>query len=517
MQTTLNVIRGFITCILFCQIAFIHAQQTLNLGSDYTHYKIIRNKWNSKVLDQFIGGNYNGNVEGAGFHGRNNQQWVVMPLWVKAKSGKLTVSKDYIIASRKNGKVLDVDQGKYNVYCFPRFEGLDNQLFHLNTNGDTEIYSKFNKIKVLDQVQRDSFFNLDPWRFPNNYEENFYMQNRHDRSNQQFTVSTISKIPNAPTTIRSTGTVEIPLPPQPTSLTSIVPTETASTFVSETFVPFPLVKNDWSPSRQVENSPYYKLVRSQFYRLAPIQGDVRYINGVQRSIQTKIKVGVNSTRAREIERKLNVGFTKRLEVAGPPNDLTDNVKTIFKTAFELDEKEIESLDQTYAKNEIVESNYNGGEDARILHYQLIDDYKLYRTDGSLALFWEVSSNTVKILTYPANIIVSIGDKGEDKDLINNKTTMLPLKENLVESSSHTNPSALSIETFNGNDQITISSTKSLIGDGTVELYNVKASQVRKFENITLPFNFSTIGLEKGLYILKIYNEEEVVTKKIVIP
>ena len=397
----------FFSALFFMSISYsIWAQY--DLGDFYTHYQRITIRDGSRVLDQ-ESGQYDGNVYVAGSHGGTNQQWMVMPSYIRVKEGDVEISRDHIIASRRNGKVLDVS-GSTNLYCNPAFHGGDNQIFNLNARPFNfwEIASPAYINRVMDKTGSSSDRN--PFDHPQQHRDNLYFGNVHGGTNQQFTFTNQSGVTNRINTLRYARIDQTPKPANPSSFDELVPTETQETFISETLIPFSLIKNDagFPPNIQVERSPYYRVERTQFYKIPETVGDTEtqpdqiYRPGQSETRIIKVKTGVKQSKVIEISQKMNIAFTAGQEISAtiPKTPLALKATKSFSASFELSQKSISSLEETYEKEESLTTTFVATEPVRAIHYVLVDRYRLKRLDGTPILTWDVKTNIKHISTYP---------------------------------------------------------------------------------------------------------------------
>lgn len=402
--------RSVLLSLLICASAiFSVTAQTYNLGSFYQYYQraSVRND-NNRVLDQELG-QYNSNVHAGGYHGGRNQEWVVMPMYIKVKQNNLEISRDHIIASRHNGKILDVSSAT-NVYCHPNFHGGDNQIFNLNSRSSNywEISSPRYIGKVFDRS--GSSKNKNPFNKPNKHRNNIYFGNVHGGENQQFRFTNEESLPNRINTLRYQRNLQIPKPNDPTSFDQPLPTQTPETFFSETLIPFSLVKNDagFPPNIQVERSPYYRMERTRFYKIPSISGptetqpDQTYLPGQSQTRTILVKTGMKRSKVTEVSRKLNVSFTAGREVGVtiPKTPISLKASSSISSGLELQEKTINSYEETYEREETLTTTFAVTEPVRVVHYVLVDRYRLYRMDGTLLLTWDVMTNEKHIATFP---------------------------------------------------------------------------------------------------------------------
>ncbi len=397
--------RSLLLCLCVCMSTiFSVTAQTYNLGNFYRNYQRITVRDVNRVFDQ-EGGQYDSNVYVANRHGGANQQWAVMPLYIRADQGDVQISRDHIIACRSNGKVLDIS-GSTNIYCYPSFHGGDNQVFNFNSRPSNffEITSPSNTGRVFDRT--GSSKNRNPFKHPTKHRDNIYSGNLHGGNNQQFSFINEGALPDRITSIRYRRIVDIPFPPNPKGLYTPENNETSEVFYSETLIPFPLVKNDLPPSAQVTRTPYYRLVRTQFWKKPGVSGpadeqpDQIFRPGEVRERTIRVKTGVKISESEETFRKLNVGFTSSQEVGGPIGPLTAKVTRSLSLGLELSQKNTVTKEETYEREETLKTTFTSTEIMRAIHYIKIDRYRLLRIDGVEISRWDVNTNVKHIATFP---------------------------------------------------------------------------------------------------------------------
>lgn len=335
--------------------------------------------------------NLNGRMLSRSYDGGTRQQWAVMPLFITAKNGALVTSPKFVMGSRLNGKVVDIKDGS-KVQCFPQFQGGSNQVFTLfeHTPNVYAIRSQDNINKVFDRSDNTNYINFyAPW---------------HQGGNQRFLFSPSNSFSSTFTSLRSKNLLAIPFPAAPTSFTQQLLTETPKTFIQETLLPYHFITNDLPLAQQIEYSPYYKVVLYQYYRAASGNWDVVYLPGVKIEHTIRVKNGIVQSKVTEVSTKTNVSFSATGEVTPKIGSLISaTLSATWATATERFEKTVTSFSETNEVEETVTRTIDVATDRRIVTYQLVDYYEMYRANSAIPIMtWEVGRNQIAEVNYQGN-------------------------------------------------------------------------------------------------------------------
>lgn len=351
------------------------------------------------------------------YTGATSQQWAIMPQYIMRKNGVLEThpSQEYIIASRLNAKILSlISIGSIttgHVNCSWPFNGNDNQLFKLNTTGAGSIYtisSPVNVNKVIQVFNGPSYFSSWPILFNN--------ISSPPTGKQKFSVTPSHSVPYSFANLTNKRIDAIPFPAAPTSFTQVMPTETPKTFVEEVLIPYPLIKNEMAYTLQVENSLYYKLVHTQYYRRAEGNWDVTYPKNATYTQTLQVKIGTLQSQVNEITTKLDISFSSNGEVNFSIFGIGFKLSSAIGAAFSKTVKQVTTWQETYEKTESFTSTFNTGSlDRRVVTYQLVDHYELYRAidQTTPALTWEVGRDETTQVFHEGNASgggrIAVGD------------------------------------------------------------------------------------------------------------
>lgn len=376
----------FSLLILFSGFPDLRAQTTYNQNFHKNYYLIRVADGSNRVFDQRSSNDVWCNTQ----HSGTNQQWLIMPLYIRSSNGVLQASDDYLIASRSDGDVLDIKSNN-TTWCNSDFHSGDNQIFRLNAVPNQSTRFRISSPKNISYV-------LDKSNNNNNY---VYFRQQHDGTNQQFTLVQSAAFPYSHPQLRNIVRSTIPAPPNPTSLNAPIPTETSKVFLSETLIPYPLVTNDVSRSMQAQYYPYYRLVRSQYWKL-PDDTDADEVYPANFTIKSTIttRVGMTSSTVTEVTNKINVSFSGSGEVT-PKSQVFTSVKLgiAISKSKEMTVKTVQSYSETYETITQIDQQYTTTAPTRITTYQLIDHYQLYRPDGSIVMSWDVKRNSAYRIVY----------------------------------------------------------------------------------------------------------------------
>lgn len=522
--------KAFLLAFLLLSLSLTEIQaQSVSTNNFYRRFYRITVVSNNEAMDQELG-QYDGNVHTDPSHGGRNQQWAVMPLFITAVNGSITSRPtiDYLIASLQNGKVLTIYSSN-NVACYP-YAGYDHQSFKLNNRAPQvfEISSPKNPSYTLDKSHSSK--NRNPFSSPSSHTDNIYFGARHGGTNQQFRFDVSTPFANPITSIRSKRNTQIPFPRYPTSYTDQLPTETAKTFVSETFIPFPLVKNDLAINAQVETTPYYRLVRSQYYKLPEdTDADITYRPGESVNRTLTVKNGMKSTSVTEVTRKLNVAFTASNEIgiAVPGDVLSIKMSQALSASFDQTVRTLNSYEETYETTESYTYNFQVQQSVRLVTYSLVDHYELFRADGTLVLDWDVRTRKVTHVSYPSEVeLNSLPSGGRVNTYTKNSSIRVTLKKSGSRTNSVTkesisapveddtfSPLALKVYPNPTDGTFTIAYNRESDTELSVVIYTASGLEVRK--DVVGRFGEKMIDisdLSPGLYLIKATIGSETATK-----
>lgn len=500
--------RFFLTIALLWFVGCViesSAQKQVQLSDYYKNYYRISDKAEDKTWDMSGGHRgYPGNIYGYnGTHNGDNQKWLIMPTYPG--------SNEFIIVNKANGGVVDIHNDN-NLYVYnDYFHGKDNQVFKFIPvgNGYFFIGSGTNSQYVLDRSYSGVYHN--PFESPSNHRDNIYFGASQRGSNQQFKFWDVDDIRNTFTKYIPASNESIGTPAKPTDMTGKgMCRKCNETVVGETIIPFTMVRNDMSRNLQLKNSPYYKLVRTQFWRML---GSPRLIPaGYSTTYRYEQYSGITQNELSEVVSKLNIGFTIQGEIGfNVAKSLSAKVSSSLSTSLEINRKHSVSYEREQYEKQIHEIKY--AVDVRTLYaeYQLVDHYKLYRADGSLAMEWDVeygeSSNSRSAYTdsdFKDGKSGDIIEKSWDEKTRTYSVQRVQAEEHTVapfaEEVVHPNPF---IHTFDV--QLTVPEACNI----EAVLYDKQGNEVKRVNEVfsekgiqSLTFQGHTLA--KGMYILKVY-------------
>lgn len=456
------------------------------------------------VLDQ---SDQTGRMTSHSYHGGPNQQWAVMPLFITAKNGAPVISTEYVMGSRFNGKVVDISNGS-SVQCYLPFQGGTNQLFILHPYGGDvyAIRSPSNTSKAFDRSNNSNTINFyAPW---------------HQGANQKFLFSAWNNFSYAFPSLQTKNLLAIPFPDAPTSFTQQMPIETPRTFIQETLLPYHFINNDLPPAVQIENSPYYKVVHYQYYRAAAGNWDIVYRPGVQLQHTIRVKNGVSQSKVTEVSNKINLSYSSTGEIGATIKVISLKASSTWSAAFERSVKTVTSFSETNEVEEGYSRTIDVASDIRIVTYQLVDYYEMYRANNSTPIMtWEVGRNQTTEVTYPNNnggrIDVNNVPSNMRYELKNGK--MIPLTEKVAEKSN------LIVKNFSVSPNPSKGVYK-LEGSATIQplvsilVYDQAGKMVHQQQRANTSINGISINLSNlrpGKYILKLVAGKNTETKWII--
>ncbi len=326
------------------------------------------------------------NVYGNSYHGRNNQQWLIMPVYPTVED-----KTEVVFVCRENGRILDRHHSN-NIYAFSKYHGGTNQNFEVMIKRGTT--NKFcissDNGKLIDRT--GSSEHKDPFKKPNRKKNNLYCQNAHYGTNQQFTFSETGTIPNSHKIKFQTNNVSLQFPPNPMNPYDTGESNTKHSYkvIGKTIIPFFLVKDSYtysSPATQVKYTPYYILERYRYYKLV---NAFHTGSGLSSNIEFTSSVGLTTNESEQIKETLSVEQSMNGSVKYTNDEISSsvsinmskklNTETVASTSSTLET----SASRTISCSKTIEGAQ------MIFTYRPVDGYKLYRLNSSTPILsWEV--------------------------------------------------------------------------------------------------------------------------------
>ncbi len=447
--------KQLITTGLFMLLTLVgsQAQERRLLDSYYQSYFKISDKEKGRSWDENLAAPFTHNLFGFGYHGGDNQKWLIMPIYPG--------STEYIIASKYSGNVVDIHTSPYykdvafsyrvktlfsyatrnyskreyapspsqNIFLYPIFHGGDNQLFnflpatpgyyyinspHLpNYVVDNTSFSSENSgglVNYYKNTYGSTAINMnvdhlyDPFLDPAHYKDNLYVGAFHGGANQQFQLTSSEGIVNAFTSYRLPSNTVLAQPPSPTSLAGEnLCIECKETFKGEAIVPCLLINDNLPKEYQLRHTPYYRLEISQLWKI--VGAPITIPAGTSQSWESSLTVGIKDASLQEVVKVTNTSYSSSGEVnfeseVGVGIDikllkLSAKAKVGYKLATSISRstnkttKSVYSHEENRSITEIRKYSYTPPAKTLIAEYQLVDRYRLYRMDGTQALEWDV--------------------------------------------------------------------------------------------------------------------------------
>jgi hypothetical protein len=468
------------------------------------YYGITVQDGSGYVLDQ---SDQTGRMTSHAYHGGTNQQWAVMPLFITAKNDIPVFSTEFVMGSLLNGKVVDISNGSA-VQCFLPFHGGTNQFFTLFPHGANvyAIRSPDNSSRVFDRSNNSNTINFyAPW---------------HQGGSQRFLFSAWNNFPYAFGSLQTKNLLAIPFPAAPTSFSQQMPIETPRTFIQETLLPYHFINNDLPPAQQIEYSPYYKVVQYQYYRAASGNWDVVYLPGIQIEHTIRVKNGVEQSKVTEVSTKLNLSFSAAGEITATVAPISMKGSSTWSAAYERSVKIVTSFTETNEIEETFTRTIDVPTDIRIVTYQLVDYYEMYRASDATTpiMTWEVGRNQTTEINYQGNSSGgrTAGNISTTRNVLENGK-MIPLTEEVTGASALSdatinvspNPSS-GIYTLGGSAAIQ-SSVSIMVCDQVGKILYQEQRSATSINGMII--NLS--DLRPGHYVLKLAVGDKVITKLIV--
>ncbi len=493
----MKVFKFTLVCSVFFILSFcseIKGQNQVALNDLYKNYYRISDKQFNRSWDRWMGtGDYYLNIYGYwGYHGGDNQKWLIMPTYPG--------SSDYFIADKATGGIADIwyipNWGLGNVYSYPEYtHGGNNQVFKFTDAGNGEFYigSPLNAQNYISCS--NTWEGNNPYEYPWEGNHNIYFGSFTGLDNQKFKLTPSEGVVNGFTSYLPQRNTVIPQPPAPTSLSDPnICIKCNETIVGETIIPFTMVRNDLPRSIQVKQTPYYKIVRKQYWRMV---GTPKTVNpGINHEIEFTQTKGIEHSQLYEVATKLNIGFTVNAEASYTGVAASGSVSTSFSRSFEISKRQVTSLTTNQEDTFRYKKTINVDRTTLYVEYQLVDEYILQRMNGHIVMEWEVAhpsgSNTE--VAYPT----ITGKLATKRVLIEEKKNENLPKNNFSAGVVYPNP-------FINMMHIEVNTPEAC--DIEVILYNESGREIKKLnKNVTQKgahtISIEANGLPKGVYILK---------------
>lgn len=364
------------------------------------------------------------------YHGGNNQQWMIMPLYPK--------SKKVVFINRHDGRVMDRHHSG-NLYAYPFFNGGGNQQFRLQkvSNDNYAIICS----DIFAAVDRsNSTKHRNPFTYPIQNENNLYCGGVHYGANQQFQFVDKDYLANYSKIYSYKNTAKPVSPPLPMSITDVGEDKKHGYKQrGQTVIPFFLIKDTGTGSSnawKAKYSPYYILKWYQYYKLEESAG---YGSGIGISIETQVMNGITTSHSTEVTKTMEITFSTKGSVGFAKGGLSANIGKNMEKKFgvKIFEKNFTSIEQKETKT--LKWTKTEKTAQRVFVYRLVNEYKLYRLNSdSPILEWEVIPDQyATIWTYPGSDVVK-----DTKKAANGKTdyyVQTPSKNAIPVMSSNVTP------------------------------------------------------------------------------
>lgn len=455
----------------------------------YLHpYDFVKGNLSSSPSSLYPFAPANGKLSYVQFNGnKNRHRWIFMPTYPG--------SNNYLIANKDTGDFIEVKGTSERIETSNTFNGDKSQVFKLfNLPNDSRflyIFSAKNPELAITRTADDSYLYLKSIR------DDRQVMHLHPNTN----------ISNSFTAYQAPTNVAIQQPPAPTDLhgTGLVRATTPQV-VGETIIPYLMVKNDLPRSLQVKFTPYYKVVRKQYWKQLGSQVKVPGIAETTTFSQTN---GMTQFAQSEVTSTLDMTFTASASIGFSGLFASGSASASFSSGFGLSTTQLNSL-ETYQQTELThEVSVDVQVNTLISDYQLVDRYELYRMDGTLVQDWEVAypkeRNTLVsfpvISPFPFPVgRTKVTNKAKVARLLNHSTTTNLAKLGYAAKVASANP-------FQQELKVEVKHTSSC--QIKAVLYNKHGKAVKTIEQ-QLPkggSHFLVIeggGLAKGIYLLKVH-------------
>lgn len=281
----------------------------------------------------------------------------------------------WVIVARHSGKVVDAqppESPSLDVHQWG-FYGTPHQQFKL-APVQTEGGNRYFSIQVKDT---DRYLDIDCGS-AGNY-AGVKKLSSHKGFSQQFKLNEVSRmhLPEIRTgQIEPTKSTAIPVNLRIKSFDELPPEYSDSVLVGEVFLPFFLVSDPAHPANwQIENNPYYKLSREQFWKRI----HYKQWNGARKvSSEIKIFVGMTQTARKEVEECLGVSVSSdfSFKYLGATIGIKSEIESKLKVSTSYSEEAVEEKTITRTVE------YSPGPPFCEAFWVLVDRYTLSRACDS---------------------------------------------------------------------------------------------------------------------------------------
>lgn len=483
-----------IVLLLFLVRPQLKAQAPASLNSHYRGYYQIFDSEKGYSIER-----KNPLLGNPTYNGGDIQQWIVMPTYVG--------STEYYIANKSNGTIMVVNSVYVTTYD-GYTDGANNQIMKLNQVTSSGIIPKFS-IGSAENSQKT--FTRSNSVLPIGL-NNILFKNYNGGANQLFVFNPVSSFTSPLWEYRTKNNVAIAQPPSPTNLQGQgLCNECNETFKAEAILPFTIVENDMSRTQQAMYSPFYRLEYKQVWRLV---GSKIFQLGDNSGMKVMETVGTSDTYVTDITKTLKVSFSATQEINFTLDKLIGGkVASALGISYDKTTRSINTHVENYSKTIEVTTSYTPTSQTLIAEYQLIDRYRLYRSDGTKIKEWDVALDprfNTRVsyvcgsrcrVAQPGEIVVKSQSYSSDNtyqvDLAN--ANELEHNADFVINSVSPNP-------FQSSVKIDLWAPES--ANVQIELYNLLGQKVKHIDKvISLGGNTSLevdgSNLQDGLYVIKV--------------
>ncbi len=490
------------TLIALLALGKADAQAIVSLGAQYQNYYRIsdvdRNRsWDENMSNRNLYG-YNG------YHGGTNQHWLVMPVHPG--------SAEYIIAGRATGNIVDINLNNYNIYLYQGgYHGGDNQTFSfLPVSGsDPALIPTIGRFHIKSLIDSRYVFDVSNGSRDGN---NIYFGGFHGGTNQQFTLSQAWTIPSAFQSYRKANNDPILQPKAPTDMLGTgLCGECNETFKGEAIIPFPLIKNEAPPSYQAQNTPYYRMESSQLWKIIKV---VTLPAGPSRTETFSQTTAVKDVLSTEVATKTSLSFSASGKISAKLFDLVSaKISKSVGFSFEKTIKTVSSHEENRSETKTVSLIHDGKKNVLYVEYQLVDRYKLYRTDGTKILEWDVNYGP-EFNTRVSYIEDPMGGRvvAEQVQVLNKGYNTQGIYELEIKTTKELNkPVPFSVDAVYPNpmqSEVNVNISTQETSHVQVVIYNINGQKVADLHKTLKPSAMHTIKLDglhlkEGMYLMKI--------------
>lgn len=275
-----------------------------------------------------------------------------------------------VIACKHSGKVLDVKRNSKkdcaNIIQY-QYHGGENQRFTFDGNTIKCVGSA--KVLDVNHGSSDDKAEIIQYKY-------------HGGDNQQFIPNECGNM-NTPA---NEEIVELPDIPRMTSFEETLPDETAKVVTAEVFLPYFVVDDSIDNAERMSQTPYYKLVKKQGWRKLYQE---EFSGRTEEERTEEYYAGITETDQQQMEH--SIGMTLGVDFGFAFEGFSVGIKSQIEESLKVTETHTTEKASYHKYTETVK--YGKGAQFAIAKWIRVDEYHLYRADGTQIANWSMDIET----------------------------------------------------------------------------------------------------------------------------